>query len=230
MIDWPARFESHLAHCSVVCHASDHYTCLEVPAGCWLEAGRVLHDHPALSFKMFIDLSGVDYLHYGLSEWQTHAATAQGYDRSVDESISRRYTPWEKPRFAVVLQLLSIEHGQRVALKTFLEDQDWLRLDSLTSVWSGANWFEREAYDLYGIEFEGHPDMRRILTDYGFHGHPFRKDFPLIGEVEMHYDASQQQCVYGPVSIQPRTTVPKVIRDDHRYDVEGMGDQGGALL
>ena len=190
---------------------------IEVSVDDWPSVALALRDHPELDYGMFIDLCGVDYLQYGLMEWQTERATQEGVDRAVDEKCQRRMLAWEKPRFAVVTHLLSITHLTRLRVKVFLPDADWLRLPSVTDVWSGANWFEREAYDMYGIEFEGHPDLRRILTDYGFQGHPFRKDFPLVGEVEMRYDADQGKCVYEPVSIQPRITVPKVFRDDHRY-------------
>lgn len=203
----------------------DHGTLsVVVPMAHWLNVTKTLRDHPELSFQTFIDLSGVDYLHYGLSEWQTHTATAEGYDRAVDEAFTRREFTCSHPRFAVVLHVLSIEHRLRLRAKVFLPDESWLRLPSLVSIWHGANWFEREAYDLFGIEFEGHPDLRRILTDYGFQGHPFRKDFPLVGEVEMRYDAESAKCVYEPVSVQPRVTVPKVLRNDHRYlaDEEAM--------
>jgi NADH-quinone oxidoreductase subunit C len=125
---------------------------------------------------------------------------------------------WDGPRYCVVSHLLSISLNQRVRLKVFAPDDDLPVVDSLTGLWSSANWFEREAFDLYGIVFEGHSDLRRILTDYGFIGHPFRKDFPLIGNVEVRYDAAKQRVVYEPVTIEPRTLVPKVIRDDNRYD------------
>ena len=128
-----------------------------------------------------------------------------------------RIIPWDKPRFGVVYHLLSVAKNHRMRLKVYLGGEPML--PSVMNVWASANWFEREAFDLFGIVFDGHPDLRRLLTDYGFVGHPFRKDFPLIGEVEMRYDAAQQRCIYEPVSITPRVLVPKVIRDDNRYSV-----------
>lgn len=208
-----AVLADQLLHAAVV---SGHIQ-IEVAVEHWSSVAMVLRDQPEFDYAAFIDLSGVDYLQYGLTEWQTEHATQEGFDRAVDEHCQRRVLAWDKPRFAVVVQLLSITHGSRLQMKVFLPDPEWLRLPSLTKVWDGANWFEREAYDLFGIEFEGHPDMRRILTDYGFQGHPFRKDFPLVGEVEMRYDADEAKCVYEPVSIQHRVTVPKVFRHDHRY-------------
>jgi NADH-quinone oxidoreductase subunit C len=191
-----------------------------------LECCRKLRDEEALRFEMMMDLCGVDYLVYGRDEWQTESASGTGFSRGVlveqeipletadhDETL---YRP--KRRFAVVYQLLSITHNHRLRLKTYCRDEQQPLLDSVTEVWSSADWFEREAFDLYGILFRGHPDLRRLLTDYGFIGHPFRKDFPLIGNVEMRYDPEKGRVVYEPVSIEPRTLVPKVIRDDHRYE------------
>jgi NADH-quinone oxidoreductase subunit C len=151
-----------------------------------------LRDEPAFGFEQLIDLCGVDYLEYGEGSWQG-------------------------PRFAVVYHLLSVQNNQRLRLKVFLGDE-MPRLDSVIGIWSVANWYEREAFDLFGILFDDHPDLRRILTDYGFIGHPFRKDFPLIGNVEMRYDPQKQRVVYEPVSIEPRTLVPRVIRHDSRYE------------
>lgn len=141
-------------------------------------------------FEQLIDLCGVDY-----------SAYADGQ--------------WEGPRFAVVIHLLSVSLNQRVRVRVFCADDDFPVMSSVTDIWAGANWFEREAFDLYGIVFEGHGDLRRILTDYGFVGHPFRKDFPLSGHVEMRYDAERQRVVYEPVSIEPREITPRVIREDN---------------
>ena len=148
-----------------------------------------LRDHAELKFEQLIDLCGVDYSGYG-------------------EGI------WEGPRFAVVYHLLSVSLNHRVRLKVLAADDDFPVLASVVNIWPTANWFEREAFDLYGIMFEGHPDLRRLLTDYGFVGHPFRKDFPMIGNVEMRYDPDQQRVIYQPVSIEPRDNVPRVIRDE----------------
>lgn len=164
------------------------------------------------SFEMLIDISGVDYLHYGCSEWETTQATAKGFERAVRPiSEINPHSSWKKPRFAVVYHLLSLAHNQRLRVKVFVPDHH-LILDSVIEIWNCANWYEREVFDLYGILFAGHPDLRRILTDYGFIGHPFRKDFPLVGNVEVRYDARQQRVIYEPVDIIPRTLVPKVIR------------------
>jgi len=151
---------------------------------------RVLHDHADTRFEELIDLCGVDYSVYG-------------------DGV------WEGPRFAVVSHLLSISHNWRVRVRVFAPDDDLPLVASLTSIWSGANWYEREAFDFYGILFEGHDDLRRILTDYGFIGHPFRKDFPVSGYVEMRYDAEQRRVVYQPVTIEPREITPRIIREEN---------------
>lgn len=165
-------------------------------------------------FEMLIDVCGVDYKDYGISHWRTHETTESGFSRGVNVEGERVIT-WNKARFASVYHLLSISKNQRIRIKVYIEEEPVV--PSVIDIWKSADWFERESYDLFGIVYEGHPDLRRILTDYGFKGHPFRKDFPLIGEVEMRYDAKLQRCVYEPVSIQDRTLVPKVIREDNRY-------------
>jgi len=180
-----------------------------------------LRDVEAFSFDQLIDLCGVDYLLYGEYDWETNSATEKGFSRGVERQAEKAYT-LNTPRFAVVYHLLSTTKNHRVRVKLFVEESN-LIVPSLHELWKGVNWFEREAYDLYGILFEGHPDLRRILTDYGFIGHPFRKDFPLSGHVEMRYDAKQQKVLYEPVDIVPRVLVPKVIRDDNRY----LGNDGG---
>lgn len=196
---------------------------LDVPAARWLAAAQALRDE--FGFEQCVDVSGVDYLSYGSDEWDTDVSS-EGFSRGVEGKSAGRFVWGEVPngaanapsrRFAAVAHLLSCQHNQRVRLRTFAEDDDLPVVSSLTSVWPGVNWFEREAFDLYGIVFEGHPDLRRILTDYGFVGHPFRKDFPLIGNVEVRYDAEKRRVVYEPVSIEPRVLVPRVIRDDARY-------------
>lgn len=176
---------------------------------------RVLRDHNDFTFDLLVDLCGVDYLKYGEYDWETESATEQGFSRGVEQQKTRACT-LSKPRFAVVYHLLSIKHNHRVRVRTFIEESS-LIIPSVHDLWKGAGWFEREAYDLFGILFENHPDLRRILTDYGFIGHPFRKDFPLSGHVEMRYDALLQKVIYEPVDIEPRTLVPKVIRNDNRY-------------
>lgn len=183
----------------------------------WLAVTRELRDNPECRFEVLIDLAGVDYLEYGRSEWKTLSATGSGFSRGVNRAAGAAECS-ESRRFAVVIQLLSVSHNRRLRLRSFCSDAAEPMIDSLVEVWAGANWFEREAFDLFGILFRGHPDLRRILTDYGFIGHPFRKDFPLIGNVEVRYDPLKQRVVYEPVSIEPRTLVPRVIRHDNRYD------------
>ena len=166
---------------------------IEVAHGDLTAAMQALRDDPALGFSTLIDLAGMDY---------------QGYAEA----------PWEGPRYAVVYHLLSIAHNWRLRVRAYAPDDPLPVVDSMIPVWPGANWYEREAFDLYGIVFRGHPDLRRILTDYGFVGHPFRKDFPISGYVEMRYDAEQRRVIYQPVTIEPREIVPRVIREDSYGD------------
>jgi NADH-quinone oxidoreductase subunit C len=199
----------------------------ETTAADLVSVARTLRDDARLRFEVLIDVAGIDYLTYGQDEWKTDSATRSGFSRAVARTslpASQQLddaTTLDAPsprRFAVAYQLLSISHNQRLMLKVWCEGEVEPTVDSLVEVWPSANWFEREAYDLFGILFRGHPDLRRLLTDYGFIGHPFRKDFPLIGNVEVRYDAQQKRVVYEPVSIEPRTLVPRVIRHDNRYD------------
>lgn len=197
---------------------------LEVPAKSIKNVCLHLVKQPKFEFNQLMDLCGVDYLQYGVSEWATESTTVTGFSRGVEGGCSSAEGRLKaavggrkKERFAVVYHLLSLVHNRRIRVRAFLPVA-LPEIDSVVDIWPAANWFEREAFDLYGILFQGHPDLRRILTDYGFKGHPFRKDFPLIGQVEMRYDAKAQRCVYEPVSIQPRTLVPKVIRKDARYE------------
>ena len=155
----------------------------------YLDVAKTLRDEPSLSFDQLIDLCGVDY---------------SDYDNAT----------WEGPRFAAVSHLLSVKHNWRLRLRVFAPDDGFPLVASVTPIWSSANWFEREAFDLYGILFEGHDDLRRILTDYGFIGHPFRKDFPVSGNVEMRYDPEQKRVIYQPVTIDPREVTPRVIREE----------------
>lgn len=186
---------------------------LEVSSANLREVALTLRDHDDFRFEQLIDLCGVDYSTYGVADWETHAATERGFERAVMPA-TERYTEWKGPRFASVVHLLSIVHNRRIRLRTFAEDNEFPLIPSLVDIWASANWYEREAFDLFGIMYEGHPDLRRILTDYGFVGHPFRKDFPLIGHVEMRYDARDRRCVYEKVSIEPRVLVPRVIREE----------------
>jgi NADH-quinone oxidoreductase subunit C len=188
---------------------------IEVAAEHLLEVARTLRDEPSLGFEMLIDVSGVDFLDYGRAEWRTNSATVTGFSRGVNRAAP--HTRAGDKRFAVVYQLLSVRHNHRLRLRVWCEDLEDPLVDSVTGIWPSADWFEREAFDLFGILFRGHPDLRRILTDYGFIGHPFRKDFPLIGNVEVRYDPLAKRVVYEPVSIEPRTLVPRVIRHDNRY-------------
>jgi NADH-quinone oxidoreductase subunit C len=164
-----------------------------------LEVMQTLRDHPDLRFEILVDLCGVDYLTYGM-------------DSSWEDSRNKR--------FAAVYHLLSLAHNRRLRIKVFADDDEFPVLDSVINIWPSVNWFEREAFDLYGIVFTGHPDLRRILTDYGFIGNPFRKDFPVSGNVEMRYDPDQQRVIYQPVSIEPRQITPRVIREEHYGDSE----------
>ena len=196
---------------------------------------RELRDNKALDFSQLSDLCGVDYSLYGDSEWETDDCTSSGYSRGFDSASSGRLIfgdemqamDEDKQRFAVVYQLLSYEHNWRLRVKVFCENNGFPRLQSVVKIWSSADWIEREAFDLFGILFDEHPDLRRILTDYGFVGHPFRKDFPLSGHVEMRYDPEKRRVVYQPVTIEPRVLVPRVIRDDSRYLGGAAGIKSG---
>lgn len=185
-----------------------------------------LRDHADLRFEMLVDLCGVDYLTFGESEWQTESATGTGFSRGVErvKVIADYESEFDSKRFAVVLHLLSISQNTRLRVRYFTGAENPPVVPSLVDIWASANWFEREAFDMFGIIFEGHPDLRRLLTDYGFIGHPFRKDFPLSGSVEVRYDPELGRVAYQPVSIEPRTLVPKVIRDDNRYDETIRGE------
>ena len=185
---------------------------IEVPAAHILDVCQALRNR--FDFSQLMDLCGVDYSQYGQADWKTKMATSTGFSRAVSKGILKGVE--DKPRFAVVYHLLSIKNNQRLRVRTFAEGEPPC-IDSVIDIWSSANWFEREAFDLFGILFDGHPDLRRILTDYGFIGHPFRKDFPLSGNVEMRYDPETKRVIYEPVSVEPRTLVPRVIRHDNRY-------------
>jgi NADH-quinone oxidoreductase subunit C len=222
--DFVARLQARFADAMVTVAQPRGEVTIDVTAAQWLAVATALRDE--FGFEQCVDVSGVDYLSYGSDEWDTDVSS-EGFSRGVEGKSAGRFAWGEVPngatdcperRFAAVAHLLSYQHNLRVRLRTFAESDDLPVVASLTSVWPGVNWFEREAFDLYGIVFEGHPDLRRILTDYGFVGHPFRKDFPLIGNVEVRYDAEKKRVVYEPVSIEPRVLVPRVIRDDARYE------------
>jgi NADH-quinone oxidoreductase subunit C len=195
----------------------------DVTAAELLAVTTTLRDDAELRFEVLIDVAGVDYMDYGRSEWRTTGSSSSGFGRGVNRGGSGG--SHDGPRFAVVYQLLSITHNERVSLRVYCTDTESPAVESLVPVHAGANWFEREVFDLFGIVFNNHPDLRRLLTDYGFIGHPFRKDFPLVGNVEVRYDETKQRVVYEPVEITPRVLVPRVIRDDNRYDAQ-LKDHG----
>ena len=190
----------------------------EVAAERLLQAAAALRDAPGLKFEMCMDVCGVDYLEHGRAEWKTQDATSSGFSRGVARGPQLDAPVAAGRRFAVVYHLLSISLNQRLRLRVFCADDAEPMVDSVTGIWAGVDCFERETFDMFGILFKGHPDLRRLLTDYGFIGHPFRKDFPLSGNVEVRYDPEKGRVVYQPVSIDPRVLVPKVIRHDNRYD------------
>jgi len=217
-----ARFSTALLECRL----DRNEVAIEIPPDQAIAVFTALRDEPDFAFKQLMDVCGVDYSVYGVVEWATHESTDQGFSRGVAERSTGRSTPTVavaervfsgKGRFAAVYQLLSIPLNQRLRVRVFASDDELPVVPSVIAIWASANWYEREAFDLYGILFDGHPDLRRILTDYGFIGHPFRKDFPLIGNVEMRYDPERGRVVYEPVSIEPRVLVPRVIRKDNRY-------------
>ena len=189
---------------------------VEVPPSALRPVCVELRDGDGLRFGQLVDLCGVDWLDYGRADWETsESATAQGFSRGVQARVPDG-TAQGGPRYAVVYHLLSHELNQRIRVRCAAGGEPPV-VESVHDLWHSADWYEREAFDLFGILFDGHPDLRRILTDYGFVGHPFRKDFPLVGEVEMRYDPAQRRVVYEPVSIEPRTLVPKVIRNEERH-------------
>jgi len=189
----------------------------------------------SLHFEQLLDLCGVDYLHYGIDEWNTKDLSSTGFSRGVKgeknpETGRLKFgddleTEFEGQRFASVMHLISYKNNQRLRVRVFAEDNDFPVVPSVNDIWNSANWYEREAFDMFGIMYQGHPDLRRILTDYGFVGHPFRKDFPLIGNVEMRFDPELNRVIYEPVSIEPRVLVPKTIRleerNNHTNEAEG---------
>lgn len=176
---------------------------------------QALKTTQGFQFEQLIDLCGIDYSTYGQTNWPTEGTTLTGFSRGRETQQSP-YVQWHQPRFAVIYHLLSVTLNHRLRVRVFADSEPPM-IDSVIDIWRVANFFEREAFDLYGILFKGHPDLRRVLTDYGFIGHPFRKDFPISGYVEPRYDAAQGRVIYEPVDIKPRTLVPRVIREDNRY-------------
>ncbi len=206
---------------------------LEVCADRLIEVATELRDSEQFQFQQLVDVCGVDYSQFGQVEWQTDDASRAGFGRGVDAATSTGRLRFgdelesvsaQGRRFAAVYHLLSYSKNHRLRLRVYAEDDDFPVLPTVINIWSSADWYEREAFDLFGILFSDHPDLRRILTDYGFVGHPFRKDFPMIGNVEMRYDPEKKRVVYEPVTIEPRVLVPKVRRDDHRYLAEDQDE------
>ena len=213
-----ARFGERVTRVPSICGELTY----EVGKDDLVDVATTLRDDPELSVDQLIDACGVDYLTYGEAEWKTESATESGFSRGVERKpvILDDSDTFDARRFAVVYHLMSIEHNYRLRLRVFTGENNPPIVPSVTPVWNSANWFEREAFDLFGVLFEGHPDLRRIMTDYGFIGHPFRKDFPLSGNVEVRYDEEKGRVAYQPVSIEERTLVPRVIRDDNRYSAD----------
>ena len=246
MTAFPAELAARFGEAAVHVAQPRGEVTLVVPAADWLAACQAVRDE--FGFDTFIDLCGVDYLGYGTDEWDTDGVSAEGFSRGVEGKGPGRFKWGEQPshqvaqpgtdapdsvgvrRYGVVLHLLSIARNLRLRVRCMAAEDGMPMVASVTGLWAGANWFEREAFDLFGIVFEGHPDLRRILTDYGFVGHPFRKDFPLIGNVEVRYDADRKRVVYEPVtSVEPRVGVPRVVRDDARY-ATAEGERSGKIL
>jgi NADH-quinone oxidoreductase subunit C len=233
MITVTKNLADHLAECFAgrieISRASNDQIAIQVPVEQWLDVAQTLRDDPRFDFNQMTDLCGVDYLGYGQSEWDTKDATHEGFSRGVEGLGPGRFDWQSRPesddveqRFCVVVHLLSISNNLRISMATFAADEGLPVVPSLIEVWNSADWYEREAFDLFGIVFEGHPDLRRLLTDYGFTGHPFRKDFPLIGNVTVRYDEEKERVVYEPVEIEPRVLVPRVIREDSRYKADDI--------
>jgi len=204
-----ARFKDTLSGCLT----NHNQITLVVNPSHLLSICEALRDEADFSFSQLIDLCGVDYSAYGQVDWATHETTSTGFSRGRSKAPININN---EERFAVVYHLLSIQHNHRLRVRCYLPEEN-PKLPTVTKIWSSADWYEREAYDMFGILFEGHPDLRRLLTDYGFIGHPFRKDFPLEGNVEVRYDPDKQKVIYEPVTITNRVLVPRVIRDDNRY-------------
>jgi len=213
-----AAIHEHFITLDCALHTEFSELTLTVPKHHLLKVAQILRDLPCFHFEQLIDLCGVDYAALGQSEWETEVASNTGFGRSVDRDSA--FNVADSNRFAVVYHLLSLTQNQRLRVRVYADNDDPI-VDSIVPIWNSADWFEREAFDLYGILFQGHPDLRRILTDYGFIGHPFRKDFSISGYMEMRYDSEQSRVVYQPVSIEPRVLVPRVIREDSRY-VKGL--------
>ncbi len=208
------KLEQRFSNELISCILDRGQVTMVLPAEHLLSICKALRDDEQFAFSQLSDLCGVDYSGYGQVDWATNETTSTGFSRGREDATVN--TDESRQRFAVVYHLLSIKHNSRLRLRCFLSD-DPPRIASVTDIWSSADWYEREAFDLFGILFDGHPDLRRLLTDYGFIGHPFRKDFPLVGNVEVRYDPDKKRVVYQPVTITNRVLVPRVIRDDNRF-------------
>ena len=195
--------------------SSDHDPLFLVEQSDLVNICKILKTDNELDYSILIDICAVDYLTYGQADWVTNEATKTGYSRAVEQKIIADDDDEFPDRFAIFYQLLSISNNSRITLKTFTTKSNPPSVPSINKIWNSANWFERDAFDLMGVDFKGHPDLRRILTDYGFIGHPFRKDFPAHGNLEVIYDEDKEEVVYKPVSITTRPSVPRVIRKDN---------------
>ena len=244
MLEVSNSLSDHLAACFgdriIISEPGPGMVTIQVPVDEWLEIAQTLRDDSRFAFSQLTDLCGVDYLGFGQVEWETSEATNEGFSRGVEGLGPGRFDWQNRPesvaveqRFSVVVHLLSHSHNTRLRMTTFAVDEGLPIVPSLIEIWNSVNWYERETFDMFGIIFEGHPDLRRILTDYGFTGHPFRKDFPLIGNVTVRYDEEKGRVVYEPVEIEPRVLVPRVIRDDSRYkadDIDKAADEAADSL
>lgn len=223
-----ARLEQTFSAVLTDCAIDRNQVTLIAPPAALLPLCRRLRDEQSFAFTQLSDLCGVDYSAYGRVDWATRETTSTGFSRARQGIKQDPEADTVKAgRFAVVYHLLSVKHNLRLRLRCFPPD-DPPRIASVTEIWNSADWFEREAFDLFGILFDGHPDLRRLLTDYGFIGHPFRKDFPLEGNVEVRYDPDKKRVVYQPVTISNRVLVPRVIRDDNRYAGHGEEQRDNA--
>ncbi len=211
------RLEERFSNELISCVLDRDQVTMELHAEHLLSVCTALRNDEQFLFSQLSDLCGVDYSEYGQVNWVTQETTSTGFSRGCQSNSSTAQTVDTDQRFAVVYHLLSLKQNIRLRLRCFVTGEP-PRIASVTDIWNSANWFEREAFDLFGILFDGHPDLRRILTDYGFIGHPFRKDFPLEGNVEVRYDEDKKRVVYQPVTITNRVLVPRVIRDDTRFE------------
>ena len=210
-----ARLEERFGGITGTCEICVDQIIMDIPADSLIEVATALRDEEQFAFEQLMDLCGVDFSAYGEVDWQTGGASSSGFSRAVALQDADQNTDSDK-RFAIIYQLLSLNHNQRLRLRVFATGEPPI-IPSVISIWNSADWYEREAFDLFGVLFDGHPDLRRLLTDYGFIGYPFRKDFPLEGNVEVRYDEEKGRVIYQPVTIENRVLVPRVIRDDGRF-------------